>query len=331
MSMLILKAGLHDTFQDGGRKGWQHVGINVGGAMDLASMQVANIVVGNKPDEGVLEFTFPAPVIQFNQAALLVVGGADFEAKLNNAHLVGCKPFVVAAGTVLSFATWKQGAYAYLAVHGGYELDDWLASTSTHTKVKAGGFNGRRLLKGDVINFKRKAREVNTLRIFPWYADVRQFMQESDTIRCVTGIEWLWLNKSAQKDFCKIKFVVSKQSDRMGYRLLGKALLKSKNEELPSAAVNFGTVQLLPDGQLIILMADHQTTGGYPRIAHVASADRSRLAQRAIGASLYFSVVSHQEAEMYFMQQVTHIEQLAFSISFRLKDVISELYEQSDN
>lgn len=152
-------------------------------------------------------------------------------------------------------------------------------------------------------------------------------MNTTDNIRCVTGIEWTWLSKAAQESLCETSFTISKDSDRMGYRLTGKSLMQSSMDELPSSAVSFGTLQLLPDGQLIVLMAEHQTTGGYPRIAHVISADLSRLAQKAIGTSLRFSFVRHEEAERFFIQQSIFMQQLISSISFRLKDVISEHYE----
>ncbi|NBP71403.1 MAG: biotin-dependent carboxyltransferase family protein, partial [Cytophagia bacterium] len=259
MSLFIQKAGIQDSFQDGGRFGLQHLGINVNGAMDLVAMQVANAMVGNRATEPVLEFSFPAPAIQFNQAALLCLAGADFGAMLDDKPLAVQQPFVVVKGSVLSFTKWKTGSYAYLAVQGGFVLDKWKESYSTNLKVKAGGWQGRKLKKGDEIHLKTILDKSQTMRILPWLADIRGLSSTREKIRIVLGNEWNWLSKTAQKTFIKKQFMITKESDRMGYRLKGEKLSKQIKEELISSAVSFGTLQLLPDGQVIILMADHQT------------------------------------------------------------------------
>lgn len=319
MSIFIHKAGIQDSFQDKGRFGFQHVGINVSGAMDLAAMQVANALVGNNTTEAVLEFSFPAPVIQFNQTALLCLAGADFGAVLDGKPLAVNQPFVAVKGCVLSFTKWKAGSYAYLAVQGGFVLDKWKESYSTNLKIGAGGWQGRKLKKGDEIHFKIDFHKSGVTRILPWLADTRGLSLTREKIRVVVGSEWNWLTKTAQKIFVKNEFQITKESDRMGYRLKGEKLGRQTKEELISSAVSFGTIQLLPDGQLIMLMADHQTTGGYPRIAHVITADRSALVQFRPGGKLSFEVVSLAVAEEAYLAQVRWLLQLATGARYQLK------------
>jgi antagonist of KipI len=319
MSLFIQKAGIQDSFQDGGRFGLQHLGINVNGAMDLVAMHVANAMVGNRATEPVLEFSFPAPTIQFNQVALLCLAGADFGAMLDSKLLAVHQPFVVVKGSVLSFTKWKTGSFAYLAVQSGFVLDKWKESYSTNLKVKAGGWQGRKLKKGDEIHLKTVFDKSTEMRILPWLADTSGLSFRREKIRVVMGSEWNWLSKTAQKIFIKKQFVITKESDRMGYRLKGEKLGKQIKEELISSAVSFGTLQLLPDGQIIILMADHQTTGGYPRIAHVISADRSVVAQLRPGETLSFEVVSLAVAEEAYLAQVRWLQQLVSGSRYQLK------------
>jgi antagonist of KipI len=319
MSLFIQKSGIQDSFQDGGRFGLQHLGINVNGAMDWVAMQVANAMVGNRATEPVLEFSFPAPTIQFNQAALLCLAGADFGAMLDDKPLAVHQPFVAVKGSVLFFTKWKTGSYAYLAVQGGFVLDKWKESYSTNLKVKAGGWQGRKLKKGDEIHLKTILYKSKTMRILPWLADTSSLSSTREKIRVVLGNEWNWLSKTAQKTFVKKQFMITKESDRMGYRLKGEKLSKQIKEQLISSAVSFGTLQLLPDGQVIILMADHQTTGGYPRIAHVISADRSALTQLRPGETLSFEIVSLAVAEEAYLAQVRWLQQLVSGSKYQLK------------
>ncbi len=319
MSLRIHKAGIQDSFQDKGRFGLQHLGINVSGAMDLAAMHVANALVGNDTTEAVLEFSFPAPVIYFNQPALLCLAGADFGAILDDKPLAVHQPFVVVEGCVLSFTKWKAGNYAYLAVHGGFVLDRWKASYSTNLKINAGGWQGRKLKKGDEINFKTVFNKIAEASTLPWRANISGLTFSKEKIRVITGSEWNWQTKASQKVFTRGSYVLSKESDRMGYRLKGEKLSRQVKDELVSSAVSFGTLQLLPDGQLIILMADHQTTGGYPRIAHVISADRGAVAQLRPGEVFSFEVVSLAVAEEAYLAQVRWLKQLASGARYQLK------------
>ena len=176
MSIKIIKQGLFDTIQDAGRYGYQHLGINPGGAMDEIALSVANMLVGNNMHEAVLELHFPAPVIQFEKACVIALSGADFSATINDQNIPLNTAIVVATATQLSFRQYKKGARCYLAIHGGWEASKWLNSCSTNTKVKAGGLNGRLLKKNDVIQFAT-TQPVQELpgQIFHYYAGKNQY------------------------------------------------------------------------------------------------------------------------------------------------------------
>lgn len=275
MSMEVIKAGIADTFQDIGRYGHQHLGINPSGAMDLVAMHVANALAGNELNVAVLELCFPASILLFKKPALIALSGANFNAELNGNPVPLNRSITVSAGTELKFTKVAKGVFCYLAIHGGFGLLSWLNSNSTNQKAHAGGWNGRSLQKGDVIEFKNVSTSDET-KIFPWRANVGHFYKDAENIRILRGLEFDWLYSPSQEKLMKEFFTMTPLRDRMGYRLKGEVLSK-QHGELISTSATFGTVQLLPDGQLIILMADHQTTGGYPRVAQVIAADLSKL------------------------------------------------------
>jgi antagonist of KipI len=271
-----------------------------------------------------LEMSFPATVIRFHAPALIAISGADFSPKLNGRNIPVHRPVLVAADSELKFTKHVKGAWCYLTVQGGFKLSEWLGSNSTNTKANVGGLEGRFLRKGDKLTFRKQTIGAET-KIFPWWADVTEFYEsrpvKTQSVMCTQGNEFDWLTKKSQKDFLKHNFIVSRQSDRMGYRLVGPALKQAKKQELLSTGVSFGTIQLLPNGELIALMADHQTTGGYPRIAHVISADRSRLAQCRPKDDIYFSFVDQQTAEDWLINQEQSLRQLQLSCNFKLREI----------
>lgn len=324
MSIEIIKAGMTDSIQDGGRFGFQHLGINPNGAMDLNAMKIANALVGNELNEAVIEMSFPASTFRFTRPALVALSGADFSAKLNGQHIPLNQPVLVASGSELKFTKVVDGVWCYLAVRGGLEIHDWLGSKSTNTKAIVGGFAGRFSKKGDRLGLNMNM-EVTETKVFPWRANVSEFYiprskSTQTIIRCIQGNEIDWLTKKSKQNFLKKEFTISRQSDRMGYRLTGMPLKQSKKQELLSTAVSFGTIQVLPNGEPIVLMADHQTTGGYPRMAHVIGADRSRLVQCKPNERLLFSFVSIQEAEDLLMIQGRSLRQLQEACKFKLRE-----------
>jgi antagonist of KipI len=322
MSVEVIKAGLADTFQDQGRFGYQHLGINPNGAMDLTAMHVANALAGNDFNEAVLELCFPASVLHFKKPALIALSGANFGAELNGKQVPINQSIAVATGSELKFTKAEKGVFCYLAINGGFRLMPWLNSYSTNVKAKAGGLNGRSLQKGDVIEFRKSISAIQETKIFPWRANVFDFYSDPSSIQFVRGPEFDWLDESSQEKLMEEPFLITSLRDRMGYRLKGNKL-NWKAQELVSTAVTFGTVQLLPDGQLIILMADHQTTGGYPRIAQVIAADRSKLVQTSVGDEIFFRDVGLLGAEDLLIMQRKILKQIQVTCQVRLKDFLN--------
>lgn len=322
MSIGVQKAGLLDTLQDRGRYGYQQSGINPGGVMDRLAMRVANMLVGNDPDTAVLEMHFPAAVLLFETTVLIAVGGADFSPVMEGREVPLHQPVLVKKGAVLQCKKQKKGARMYLAVAGGFEAEQWLHSASTQLQVKAGGFAGRALQKQDKLLLRKPdlfplpdpSQVVETL---PWRADMGGLYQDG-LIRCIAGNELDNLDDRSRQLLTDSVFQLSRESNRMGYRLQGPVLYSNLAGELVSTAITRGTIQLLPNGQLIVLMADHQTTGGYPRLAHVTSADLPVLAQKQADEQFGLQLVSVAVAEKIFREQEMNLQQLQNACNFRL-------------
>lgn len=284
------------TVQDLGRTYFRALGINPNGAMDKVAVRLINILLENDENEAVLEFHFPAPKILFEEDALIGLGGADFGAKVGGRSLQNWQTHWIRKGEVLSFTDKKRGNRAYLSVQGGFRIEDWLDSKSTNLKAKIGGYYGRALQKNDVLEFNQ------TEQIQPSKSNrkISQYFLphfQSYKIRIIEGTEFGILTPLSSENFLQQKFTITQNSDRMGYRLEGNPLHLLHEKELVSSAVTFGTIQLLPNGQLIILMADHQTTGGYPRIGNVISNDLANLAQLGANDKIGFEIISLEEAE----------------------------------
>ena len=329
MSLKVLKAGILDTIQDMGRFGFQQFGINPTGVMDKYAASIANALVGNLFAEAVIEMHFPAPVFLFDQPAIVALAGADFSASVNGEPVPVYQPLVINKSSVLQFHSVKNKARCYLAVKGGFKINKWLNSYSTNLKAEAGGINGTKLNKDDSIQLNdssdlSKIPGADDFKILPWKANESWDDAETKEILVLPGNEWDWLDAASQKKFLSVDFYITNNSDRMGYRLKGDALKTKTKKELVSSAVFFGTIQLLPDGQLIILMADHQTTGGYPRPGYVISAHLSRLAQMKAGDKIRFAFTTQKNAEEIFIKQQQHLLQLQNACNFRLQNYIHE-------
>ena len=326
MSLRIIKSGVLDTVQDLGRYGFQHLGINPGGAMDRFAAQTVNILVGNKKSEAIIEIHFPSSTFLFDEEALIALGGADFSATLNGEDIPLWQPILIAKNSILQFLKWRHGARCYLGIKEKLGIAPWLNSCSTNLKAGGGGLNGRSLAKDDVIPYRDKNSYGSFLHhreflVLPWKADIIWNETPAERIGFVPGNEWDQLTHVSQEKFLNDSFLIGTMADRMGYRLQG-SLQGRHDGELVSAAVSFGTVQLLPNGELIILMADHQTTGGYPRIAHVISAHLPLLAQKQPGDKISFQLTSQEHAEQQFLKQRQHLLQLQNACKFRLEDFL---------
>lgn len=313
MSIIIQKAGILDTLQDTGRFGVASLGVNPNGSMDGYAHQLANALVGNAFNETVIESHFPAPVLYFSQSCWLAFSGADFHAQVNGAYLPINRPLRIPAGAVIRFSKKVKGERMYVAVQGGFEVPKVLGSTATNLKAGFGGWKGRALRHGDEIPFCKVLNDsTRELKIMPWFVKVDP--ASSLVLRVLHGPEWAWLLEESRQLVTKDTFALHSKSDRMAVRLSGKSLSFSHIAEMVSSAVVMGTVQLLPNGQLLVLMADHQTVGGYPRVMQIIKADLPKLAQWSAGTNFSFSIVKPQEAiaELIAMQQ--YLQQLATAI-----------------
>ena len=280
----VVRAGMFTTVQDLGRTGRRASGVPASGAADPFAWRLANALVGNPENAAGLECTLVGPELKFSAPAVVALTGAEF------GDLPRWRPFELAAGTVLKLGAARSGCRGYLAVAGGIEVPTVLGSRSTYARAGLGGLAGRALRDGDVLPVTPAAR---TLRDH-WRIDERVLPEYSSapTVRVLPG------RHAAQFDaaWCETRFAVSSRSDRMGVRLKGGPLRRATQSDLVSLPVAPGTVQVPPDGQPIVLLADAQTIGGYPQIAHVISVDLSLVAQVRPGDALRFAPVSLEEA-----------------------------------
>jgi len=325
MSLRITRQGVLDTIQDLGRFGHQYLGINCNGAMDKFSMQLANALLGKELNAPVIEIHFPSSQILFEREAVICIAGADFLPTINDRPIPLHHPVAVNKKTNLKFEKFQTGARCYISLFNELKLDKWMNSYSTNLKAGTGGFDGRGLMKNDVIAFTNglnisKLLHEREFVVFPWKAN--DIVDTRNEIEFIIGSEWHWLSKDAQDLFQEQWFQITNEADRMGYQLAGQNLEAKNNDQLVSSAVCFGTVQLLPNGQLIILMADHQTAGGYPRIAHVISAYLPILAQKKPNDVIRFKMTSLEEAEKKLLNQKKYLQQLQIACKFRLEEFL---------
>lgn len=265
--------------------------------MDQAATRLINILLGNDETQAVIEMHFPAPQIFFEANTIFAIGGGDFMPHLDATQVENWRPIFARKGSSLRFKGKTSGNRAYLSVKGGLRIAEWLGSASTNLIAKSGGFNGRRLEPGDRIKLNQKLKKPADIHTPLISNSMIPFYSRFPTVRIVRGAEFEKLTKTSREGLQNQDFAISGSSDRMGFRLIGDQILIAKPMELVSSAVNFGTIQLLPDGQLIVLMADQQTAGGYPRIAHVISYDLPLLAQLGANDKVAFHMVETQDAE----------------------------------
>lgn len=305
MSIKVLKPGMLSTFQDLGRHGSQHLGIPVAGAMDPVAHRLANLLVGNEQDCATLEITLAGPLLCFESACVIALTGADLGASLNGRPLPQNRPVAVRAGDLLAFGARGFGTRAYLAVRGGCLLDSLMGSDSTYLRSGFGGYKGRALAKGDTVMLRRPLRlsdaAVDALHDALWevpvYLPALIGMTARASVRVLEGAQWEAFTGESREAFLSERFRISPQSERMGYRLKGPTLAMAEPRQQLSEAISFGTIQVPAGGDPIVLMADRQTTGGYPKIAQVAQVDLPVLAQLGPGDTVRFEAIALADAQ----------------------------------
>lgn len=285
----ILRAGPLATVQDLGRPAWRDRGFSQCGALDDVALQAGNLLLGNPPDAAGLEFTLGGAALRFHADAWIALTGTDAEASLDGRPLRPGWRCAVRAGQRLDIAAPRERMRSYVTVAGGIAVPEVLGSRSTDLKARFGGLDGRALSAGDRLPVGAAPRLPSRpagLRLPDWSA----------TVRVLPGTEYAEFDAASRQALLATDWTVTPQSDRMGYRLAGPALRRERGDELASHGVLPGVVQVPPSGQPIVLLADAQTTGGYPKIAVVIRADLWKLAQLRLGATLRLLPCSPAEA-----------------------------------
>lgn len=307
MSITVLKPGMLSSFQDLGRAGYQHQGIPAAGAMDERAHRLASLLAGNPPTRATLEITMIGPALRFDAPACFALAGADLDARLGGLPIAPLRPQFARAGDELTFSACPKpgrGLRTYLAVHGGYAIDSVMGSESTYMRGRFGGLQGRALARGDVIGLHGPLRDDDGLdALDAAMQDLRLYLPATlvhaprAALRILPGSHWDSFDAESQRHFVESGFLITPASDRMGYRLQGPDIRQRAPRQMLSEAVGFGTVQVPSGGQPIVLMADRQTTGGYPKIAQVASVDLPLLAQLGPGDGVRFTMTDIAEAQ----------------------------------
>ena len=299
----VIKGGWLTTVQDLGRFGSQPFGVSVAGAMDSFSTIVANRLVGNPDHAAVLELTLKGPELHVEKDSVIAITGADLSPTINGRSIPMWESIVIQSGSRLNFGTPRTGSRAYLAIAGGIEVPLVLGSRSTHCASETGGLGGRPLKQGDLLYGGQPRQFVDRFianrlpdALIPRY-------ERSVALRIISGPQHNFFLEESLTTLTGSTYTVSPQSDRMGYRLTGPQIVRNGSTQFISDGTTMGALQVPPDGQPILLMADRQTTGGYPKIAVVISADLPRAAQLAPGDRISFSPCTVAEAQAILRQQ----------------------------
>jgi antagonist of KipI len=293
-AILVIKAGMLTTVQDAGRWGYQSRGVPVAGPMDPVSHRLANALVGNGRDAALLEVTLLGPELEFEDERLVAVAGADFDLSLDGRQVPSHAPFTVAAGSHLRFGARRLGARAYLAVSGGITVGPVLGSRSTHLVSGMGGVGGRAVLAGDRLPLGDPSLP-QSMPLAPQDAIIA-LPDRHATIRVLAGPQQDYFAADALAVLQSAPYVIAQNSDRMGFRLEGPRLTHARGADIISDATPLGVLQVPASGQPILLMADRQTTGGYPKIATVIAADLTIAGQLAPADTITFVVCTPGDA-----------------------------------
>ena len=295
MSITVLNPGLLTTVQDQGRWGYQQFGVPVSGACDPHSAAMANIFVSNDPGMGVLECTLMGPQLRFECDEVIAITGGDLSPSLDGKPIPSYAAVEVKAGQTLRFGAPKSGCRAYIAVAGGFDLPTVMGSQSTYMKAALGGLEGRKLQKGDVLKLKAPVATFGNIRqrfISPEFRPRPVY-----TLRVILGPQDDAFTEKGLADFLGSEYTVTQEFDRMGCRMEGPVIEHKNGGDIISDGIAFGAIQVPGAGKPILMLADHQTTGGYTKIANVITADFRLAGQLKGGDKVRFEQVSVAKAQ----------------------------------
>lgn len=306
-SVEVLQAGTFSTIQDEPRLGLSHWAVGPGGACDIASLHLANALVGNSPETVAIEMTSTGPSLLFHEAACVAWVGASCEGIVKNQRIPGNRPVWIPKGSTLKFSALNPGFRTILAIGGGLDLPKTLGRFGSHISADIGP---KRLEKGDQLlladpkmpfksTFLKSLYQEESLPTYPKWHIRSPFLPTSSVtqIRCLAGPHLSFLSAKERELFWSTVWTVSNQSNRMGLRLQGDFKVKKDLPNIPSQAITYGTVQFPPSHEPIIMLAEHQTTGGYPRLAEVIRSDLIKLAQVKPGNKLQLQLIDLDEAD----------------------------------
>ena len=293
----IKRAGINTTFQDKGRNNLYHIGIPFSGAMDNRNFLLANKLVGNKLDSPVIEFAYQGPLLKFNgdKITITVTGDVIFKLNKKNNEIEGrCyETYQLENGDEINILSTNKSVYGYLAISGEIDLKFQWGSCSINTKANIGSNDGKKLTNEQKINIRKinlnqKNKKINYLN------------SKIENIRVIKGTNFDYFSEEGKKIFFEKEFIVSKLSDRMGMRLEGPKIENIINTNIKSEGLLKGVIQVPADGNPIIMLSDHGTIGGYPKIGVVASVDYDRLVQISPGSKIKFKEIDLSDAETLF-------------------------------
>ena len=320
MGIRILKGGMLTTVQDLGRTGYQSQGFSVAGVMDVRSFKIANLLLDNPENEAVLEFTLIGPTLEFTSATIIAITGGDFQPTINGEPAPMYTAIYMNKGDVLKFGSAKTGSRGYIAFSSYLDIPVVMGSRCTNLKSRIGGFKGRKLQAGDYIGFRIKRRYL------PFFLsrklEPENFDQDSTTLRVVMGPQDKKFSKQGIETFLTTEYTVTSEFDRMGCRLDGAYIAPKESSDIISDGIAFGSIQVPSHGKPIILLADRQTTGGYAKIATVASVDLPKLVQRKTDHKIRFEAITVQEAQQLYLKEQKQLDKMRKIIHKPCKEVL---------
>ena len=293
----ILRAGINTTFQDKGRENLYHVGIPFSGAMDNRNYLLANKLVGNKINLPVMEFAYQGPHLKYNgeKINVAITGDVIFKLRQKNNEIDGnCyESYQLETGDEIDILSTNKSVYGYLAITGKFDLKLQWGSCSINTKANIGSNDGKKLENDQKINIIK----INSIQE---KKKINYLNSRIENIRIIKGTNYDYFSKEGKKTFLEKEFTVSKLSDRMGMRLEGPKIENIFNTTIKSEGLLKGVIQVPADGNPIIMLSDHGTIGGYPKIGVVASVDYDRLVQISPGSKIKFKEIELSDAETLF-------------------------------
>ena len=320
MGIRILKGGMLTTVQDLGRTGYQSQGFSVAGVMDVRSFKIANLLLDNPENEAVLEFTLIGPTLQFTSATIIAITGGDFTPTINGEPAPMYTAIYMNKGDILKFGSARTGSRGYIAFSSYLDIPVVMGSRCTNLKSRLGGFKGRKLEADDYIGFRIKRRYL------PFFLsrklDINEYDQEEAVLRVVMGPQDDMFSRQGIETFLNSDYTVTNEFDRMGCRLEGPFIAPKTTSDMIYDGICFGSIQVPSHGKPIILLSDRQTTGGYGKIATVASVDIPKLVQRKTDHKVRFKAITVQEAQKLYLEEIKELDEMRKTIHQPCKEVL---------